>query len=67
MARGAADAAVRSREAGALASQLGSAPGGLTSGAAAGRLADVGPNSVDEAARMGGCGCSPASSRTRSS
>ena len=42
-----------SRDAGALAADLGAAPEGLSQHAATGRLAKVGPNSVDETPRTG--------------
>ena len=42
-----------SRDAGALAAELGAAPAGLASRAAAERLAEVGPNSVAETTRTG--------------
>lgn len=51
-ALGSADGASWSDEAGALAARLASGPDGLTSSAATRRLAEAGPNSVDEAARL---------------
>jgi len=53
MVRDVAQIAAWSRDAESLASQLGSTHEGLASGVAAGLLAQTGPNSVDEAHRMG--------------
>ena len=53
MAGGVTDTAAWASEATALAARLGSGPDGLTTGSARDRLAETGPNSVDEAARMG--------------
>lgn len=53
MAQGAADTASWSEDAATLAARLGSGPGGLAAGQARARLAEIGPNSVDEAAHLG--------------
>ncbi|MFC7705514.1 magnesium-translocating P-type ATPase [Plastorhodobacter daqingensis] len=53
MVRDVVDAAVWSQDADALISQLGSGPEGLASEVAAGRLVEIGPNSVNQAARAG--------------
>jgi Mg2+-importing ATPase len=53
MPLGATDSAIWSSDTTALAAQLDSSLDGLTSGTASNRLAEVGPNSVDEAAHMG--------------
>ncbi|MDX5350933.1 MAG: magnesium-translocating P-type ATPase [Paracoccaceae bacterium] len=54
MAEGVGNAPVWSRDAESLAADVGASPGGLSVAQAAGRLAVVGPNSVDDAARLGG-------------
>jgi len=53
MPRGAAEIVTRSGDATMLAAQLDSGPNGLTTGTAAARLAERGPNSVDEAPHRG--------------
>lgn len=53
MAQEATDATAWSDEAGALSARLASSPDGLTSGVARDRLAEVGPNGVDEAPHLG--------------
>jgi Mg2+-importing ATPase len=52
MADAARDASYWSREAGAIAADLGSGTGGLSSDRAAGKLTTVGPNSVEDAPRL---------------
>lgn len=53
MTSGSADAGPWSEDASAIAARLASGPDGLTPAAAANRLAEIGPNSVDEAPQLG--------------